>query len=79
MSGSQPGSGSVVILPSVSASRMAVIGRQKEKDVRQLQVVDGQLGQPFSTMDSSCCSDSVRKMRLHVAGGFSAQYRAAFV
>src|SRR5688500_17057091 len=33
----------------------------------------------FSTTDSPCGVDSVRKMRFQVAGGFSAQYRAAIV
>ena len=81
-SGSQFGSAFVHGLPSVSASRIAVIGRQNGSCALSFQTVISASApdmysianrRALSASDSPCCADNVRKVRLQVAGGFSAQ------
>ena len=82
ISGDHPASGSVLGLPSVSASLIAVIGRQNDQCALSSQtLIRGSAAvrystakkRALSTSDSPSCAESVRKIRLHVPGGFSAQ------
>ncbi len=75
-------------LPSVPASRIAVIGRQNDQCALSSQTLirasvavmySTAKKRALSTSDNPCCADSVRNVRFQVTAGFSAQYCAARV